>query len=1100
MTAAQLLAELRRLDVELWADGERLRYRAPPGVLTDALRRTLRARRLELIDVLGSDTRGGPPLSSAQERIWFLTRLDPASPLYNTFRAIRIRGPLDVRALEGAVSHLVARHAILRTTCRDVAGRPVQHLAPPTPVTVRVIDLRGLPPLERAAELRRVATAEARRPIDLAAGPLLRLQLARDEDDAHLLLLVTHHFCADGWSVRRVLMPELASFYAAAVAGARPSLPPLQVQYADLAGSERRWLEEGVFTRQLAYWRQQLAGAPSGLDLPTDEPRPLVPTHRGSRASIAFPSALSDALRQLSRRHRVTLFTTLLAAFQTLLYRYSGQEDVVVGTAVANRRSVESERLIGPLVNDLVMRAQLGADVPFSTLLTRVARTVADGLAHQDLPFDRLVSALGPDRDLGRNPLFQVMFVLHHFADVDLDLSGLTLEPMPMDAGTSRFDLCLEMTDAGGQPLSGWLEYSSDLFHRASVERMISHYRLFLEAIVEKPDIRVGAIPLLTAAERQRVVVEWNLTSRGGVPTQTVHQLFEAQARRSPDRIAVMHAGQSVTYRELDERAERVAAQLRECGVRPDMPVGLCADRSVNMVTGVLGILKAGGAFMPLDPAYPADRLRFMLHQSGASCVVAHYGEARLPLEGAKVVAVDHGGGVGVGESDAGAATDPRSLAYVIYTSGSTGEPKAVAVEHRSLVNLLCWAHDVFGRDDTRVVLASTSMSFDLAVFELFYPLTCGGRVVVIESLLHLSESSEARHVTLVNTVPSVLAAYLATGHRLPSSVDTVTLAGETISPSLLSALFQHEHVQHVYNLYGPSEATVYATAERINPRERRHTVIGRPIANMRAYVVDDAGQPVASGIRGEIWLAGHGVARGYLGRPDLTTERFADDSFEVGAETRLYRTGDLGRHLPDGRLEYLGRRDGQVKVRGFRIELGEIEAVLLRHPAIREVLVAVIDQRLVAYVVPHAGHESSVNLRQFAQGRLPHYMVPSAFVRLAALPRTLSGKLDRRQLPAPTDEMPAVARGPQASNDLERGVAVVWCEVLGQKAVGVRDNFFDLGGHSLLLLAVQQRIRETLHRDVSIVDLFTYPTVESLATRLADGVSQVLEEGRADG
>jgi amino acid adenylation domain-containing protein len=1078
-----------------------LRFRAPKGVMTRALREELSARRTEIVGALSAELCESPPLTSAQRRIWFLTRLDPESPAYNTFRALRLRGALNLRALEGAATMVVRRHAILRTRCWEQAGQPLQRVEKAMPVRVPVTDLCGMGAARFDSESLRLAIEEARKPLPLTHAPLLRLRILRRSELDHVLLLTTHHFCADGWSVRGVLLPEIADAYRVIVSGLCSKLDELSLRFVDLALLEGEQVRGGGCQSHIAYWRRQLAAAPAAIDLPTDRPRPAVRSARGASVPVVMSASLSDALRQSSRLGEVTLFTLLLAAFQILLYRYSGQRDIVVGTAVSNRSEAATERLIGPISNELVLRTNVEPELSFRAFLVRVRTTVAKGLAHQDLPFDRLVQELHPERDLARNPLFQVMFVVHHFAEAALDLPGIEASSIPIDPGTSRFDLCLEITDADG-PLHGSLEYSTELFERPTIERMLAHYQRLLEAVVVSPDAALGSIPLLEDAERKRMLVEWNSTRRAMPRKATVHQLVEERARGVPWRVAVIHAEGKISYGDLNRRADALAASLRAHTLGKDVVVGLFVDRSVEMIVGALGILKAGAAFLPLDPAYPRDRLQLMLGDSRVKVIVTRRSlTASLPPVAARIVEID-AENPGTPNADCmpsrGADADADALAYVIYTSGSTGEPKGVAVTHASVVNLLCWANSAFGGNEKTVVLAATSMSFDLAVFELFYPLSCGGRIVISENLLDWPDHVKLAGVTLINTVPSVLSASLTAGHALPSSADTVLLAGEPISQGLLDQLAKTAAATRVFNLYGPSEATIYATAERIEFDDPRGTIIGRPIDNTRIYVVDESGCPVPIGVRGEIWIGGQGLARGYLHRGRLSAERFIADPFSDEAGSRVYRTGDLGRYLADGRLEFLGRRDRQVKLRGFRIELSEIEAALARHPTISDVAVEVagqddIDRHLVAYYTPRAdAHVAVSDLRFFAQAHLPRYMVPSAFHCVDSLPRLPSGKLDRSHLAQAGESRPAQADAPSRSgNNLERRIASIWSQVLGRDVRTTTGNFFDLGGHSFLLVVVRQKLRDELGCDVSVVDLFTYPTVESLAARLERAIGE---------
>ena len=1046
------------------------------------------------------------PLSFAQQRLWFIDQWEPGNPYYNIPTAVRLTGPLDVAALEQSLNEVVRRHEALRTTFVALEGRPVQVIAPvltvpplvfgPRDQRLPVVDLRGLAEAERGAEARRLASEEARWSFDLARGPLVRVTVLRLDDEEYVLLLNMHHVVSDGWSTG-VFIQEMATLYQAFSAGQPSPLPELPIQYADFAVWQRGWLRGEVLEKQLAYWKKQLADAPAVLELPTDRPRPPVQTYQGTTESFVLSESLTAALQALSREEGSTLFMTLLAAFDALLYRYTGQEDIPLGSPIANRNRSEIEGLIGFFVNTLVLRTGLSGNPTFRELLGQVREMTLGAYAHQDVPFEMLVDELQPERDLSRTPLFQVMFVLQNAPMPLQGQSGLTFSPLEVDSRTAKFDLTLFMVETA-QGLSGTWEYNTDLFDAATVARAVRYFQTLLEGIVADPDHHIADVPILTETERHQLLVEWNDTEVEYPQDQCIHELFEEQVERTPDAVAVVFKDQHLTYQELNRRANQLACHLQTLGVGPETLVGVCVERSPEMVVGLVGILKAGGSYVPLDPAYPQERLTFILEDTQAPVLLAQQQLVEgLPEHRAEVVCLDAGWehiARERGENPVSEATS-ENLAYVIYTSGSTGRPKGVVIEHRSAVALIHWARKVFDPGLFAGTLASTSICFDLSVFELFAPLSCGGTVILAETALYLPTLPAAEAVTLVNTVPSAMKELMRVD-GVSASVRTVNLAGELLQTQLVEQIYRQETVEQVFDLYGPSEDTTYSTYALRSATGP--ATIGRPIANTQVYLLDARLNPVPVGVPGELYIGGDGVVRGYLYRPALTAERFIPDPFSEEAGARLYRTGDLARYLPDGNIEFLGRIDHQVKVRGYRIELGEIEAVLGQQPSVRETVVLARedepgDKRLVAYVVPNDEHEPAVSeLRRFLQKKLPEYMVPSAFVTLEALPLTPNGKVDRRTLPAPDrvrSELEGVFVAPRTP--AEEVLAGIWAQVLGVEQVGVYDSFFELGGHSLLATQVVSRIRQAFQVELPLRDFFGIPTVAGLAQAI-DGVSQV--------
>lgn len=902
------------------------------------------------------------PVSFAQQRLWFLDQLDPGSPFYNLPQAISIEGDLKVDALERAFNEIVARHEALRTTFAAGPDGAVQVIAATATIPLSMVDLTNVPASERDVTIERLAREEARRPFDLATGPLLRARLLVLGSDTHALLFTMHHIVSDGWSLG-VLFRDLTTLYEAFASGRPSPLPPLPIQYADFAVWQRESLRGPALRRQLDYWKAHLADAPGILELPADKSRPAVQRFHGSREVRQVSPRLTQDLKQLSAEHRVTLFMTLLAAFKVLLWRYTNHTDIVVGSPIANRTRAETEDLIGFFVNTLVLRTDLSGNPTFAELLARVKTVALGAYDHQDLPFERLVEELSPERDPGRNPLFQVSFVLQNATRTRLELPRLILEPLDVHSGTSKFDVSLSVLEvAGGLKVS--CEYNTDLHFPARIERMMQHFELLLEGAVTQPHSRIASLPLLPASERERVLVEWNRTDVSDAQQLCIHELIEAQAARTPDAIAVVDEKQRLSYAALERRANQLAWRLKRAGVGCESLVAVCLGRSVDLLVALLGILKAGAAYVPLDPSYPQPRLRFMLEDTQADLVLTErLLDAQLPPVNIARLCLDEEMERLAEESAARPKRlcHPESLAYVIYTSGSTGLPKGVAIEHRSTVALLRWAQHVYGVEDLAGVLASTSINFDLSVFELFLPLTVGGLVVIAEDALHLAHGRWGVELSLINTVPSAVAELLRL-ECIPASVRVVNLAGEPLSQTLVQQLYAQRGMARVYDLYGPTEDTTYSTFALRRATEA--ATIGRPIANTQVYLLDALLQPVPIGVPGELYIGGAGLARGYLNRPDLTAERFIANPYgEAG--TRLYKTGDVARYQADGNLQYLGRGDQQVKVRGYRIELGEIEAAINQSPAVRESVVVVRedapgDKRLVAYVAADGNDEGA--------------------------------------------------------------------------------------------------------------------------------------------
>jgi amino acid adenylation domain-containing protein len=1045
------------------------------------------------------------PVSFAQQRLWFLDRLEPGSTFQNSPVAIRIRGPLDVAVLERALDELVHRHETLRTTFSVVDDEPVQVVAPARHTPLPLHDLSAVPAEAREAELRATLDRLTLRPFDLEKGPLFETALVRLGAEDHVLSFAMHHILTDGWSLG-VMLREVRTLYEGYLAGEEEPLEPLPLQYADYALWQREYLSGERLQAQIDYWRRHFAGAPPMLELPTDRPRPAMQTYRGAIVPANLPRAQTDALQALARREGATLFMVLLAAWKAVLARHAAQDAVVVGTPIAGRTQEETEGLIGLFINTLALHTDLSGDPTFRQLVGRVREATLGAYAHQDLPFERLVEELKVERSLAHSPVFQVMFVLQNAPSMAgaAALAGTTFEPVDLPQDTEKYDLSL---NTGEHPGGVWLNlsYNPDLFDTATAERLLQHLGRVLEAAVEAPDTRLSDLSLLDEGERAQVVSAWNRTERPFEADATLHGLFADVVASSPDAVAVAWGAGEMTYGELDARANHLAHRLVSLGVGPDVPVAISVDRSPELVVAVMAALKAGGAYVPVDPAYPRDRREYMLRDCGAPVVLTRpHLAGDLPETQAQVVLLDDVSIPLSGETMAApdVPVSPANLAYVIYTSGSTGRPKGVMVPHRGVINLARVQQEVFGIGPGSRVLMFASFSFDAAAMDLFNTLTAGAALHVApqEALMPgapLAATLRERAITAALIPPSALAAM--DPEAFPA-LRTVAAGGEACPPEVARRWGEG---RLFINAYGPTEITVCATMAPGEDGARRPS-IGRPVPNARIYVLDGAMNPVPVGIPGELYVGGVGVTRGYLRRPDLTAERYLPDPFSGDAGGRLYRTGDRVRWLETGELDFLGRVDEQVKVRGFRIELGEIEAVVEAHPAVRRCVVLVRgsggDARVLAYVVPVSSHDAptAAALRAHVAERVPDYMVPAAFVVVDDIPLTPNGKIDRRALPEP-DLSSRDETFVAASGDVEQGLTEIWKELLGVARVGVNDNFFELGGHSLLLARMQARIRERLGTDVPMVQLFRFPTIRSLAGFLAaDGEAE--EEASARG
>jgi amino acid adenylation domain-containing protein/non-ribosomal peptide synthase protein (TIGR01720 family) len=1111
LRATQIIARIRKVfQVELPL---RDLFEAP--TLAELAERIIAAQRETPeapVPPLTPRTRGEPiPLSFAQQRLWFLDQLQPQSPAYNLPSAVRLTGLLHIAAVQHSLDRLVARHEALRTCFPTLDGQPIQQIAPPKQVALPLLDLSALRVAEREPYALGLATAEAQRPFDLAAGPLLRAVLLRLAPDQHVLLLTLHHIITDAWSMR-ILIDDLVTVYRATTTGSQRPLAALPIQYADYTLWQRQWLQGAQLEQRLAYWRRQLAGLPL-LDLPTDHPRPAIFSAEGAIHEFLIPAALRAALVALSRQERMTLFMLLLAAWQVLLARYSGQRDIVVGTPIANRTLAETEPLIGFFVNTLVLRSDLGGNPTFRAFAQRVRSVALAAYAHQDVPFERLVDALAPARDLSRQPLFQVMFALQNAPVATLELPELVFRPLAVEQRSAMIDLGLSFTETPGG-LAATLTYRTTLFDPPTIIRMAHQIQVLLAGCIADPARPLADLPLLSAAARQQLLVEWNAT-RAAPADGAFHDPLAAPTARTPDAVALVYADQHLTYRALDQRATQLAQYLAGLSIGPEVVVAVCMERSLELVIALLGVLKAGGAFLPLDPAYPHERLRFMLDDAQARVLLTvTTDDGRM-----QPVVVHRSSSVGqvvdlradwprIAEGPARClprSAAPDQLAYLIYTSGATGTPKGVLAERRNLHNTLCAAQQIFALQPDDALPWLASPAFDIALLELFLPLCAGACVRVLApaqvyDLPRLIEQLD--YCTRFHAVPDLLRLILETLASRPSSrrsythIRTVFVGGDVVPPRLLAALPAAFPRAMVQVLYGPTEATIICTHCALAPGQRlAHTLIGRPLPTVQLRLYDCWQQLVPLGVPGELYIGGAQVTRGYLHQAALTQERFV-----VIAGQRWYQSGDRARYRPDGRLEFLGRIDDQVKLRGFRIELGEIETVLSQHPTVRECVVAVRpdargDQRLVAYVVPQPTQVPGLSeLRAFLQARLPEYMLPAQWLIVAALPLTPNGKVDRNALPAPDAARPGLEQGYVAPRtELERLLAGMWQELLGVTAVGVDDNFFELGGNSIQAAMFTNRLQALAEVVVYVVAVFDAPTVAELAIYLAERYPQVV-------
>ncbi|CAD5967352.1 Dimodular nonribosomal peptide synthase [Planktothrix agardhii] len=1074
------------------------------------------------------------PVSFAQQRLWILAQLEPDSPFYNMFKAVHLQGRINLEILERSLNEIIDRHEILRTNFQEVEATPVQVIAPHATLKISVIDLQGLSEQEQSEQLQLFATEDQLQPFDLTTGILLRVTFVQLKSESSALLLTMHHIISDGWSMG-VLIKELSSLYQGFLLGHGSILPKLPIQYADFTIWQRQWLQgenQGFITiqNQINYWKQQLAAAPPLLELPTDRPRPSVQTFRGGCLSFQIDERLTASLKELSHKSATTLFMTLMAAYVTLLFRHSDQNDILIGTPIASRNYQELEGLIGFFVNTLVMRTRLEGNPSFEELLKQVRSVCRNAYANQDVPFEQIIETLQIERSLSHSPLFQVMFVLQNVAMEELETPGLKISPLSLDNVNAKFDFALQMWEINtekGNSLQGFWQYNIDLFDQDRIARMSGHFQTLLEAIVANPQEPIGTLSLLTERERHQLLVEWNDTGKAYPDEKCIHQLFEEQVERTPNHVAVVFENESLTYRELNNRANQLAHYLcQNYQIKPDTLVGICVERSLEMIIGILGILKAGGAYVPLDPEYPQERLNFMLEDSQVKVLVT---QAKLvesiPQHQAQLICLDTDWEKIAQNitSNPESGVKPDNLTYIIYTSGSTGKPKGVLVNHANVVRLFAATDSWYHFNSQDVWTLFHSYAFDFSVWEMWGALLYGGRLVIVPYLVTRSPESFyellcQEKVTILNQTPTAFRQLIQAEESVKGDIspllrevgkDSVTetdlslrlviFGGESLEINSLQPWFDRhgDQLPQLVNMYGITETTVHVTYRPLSMADVNSTasVIGRPLPDLQVYLLDQYLQPVPVGVPGEMYVGGAGVAKGYLNRPELTTERFISSPFEHS--NKLYKTGDLARYWPNGELEYLGRIDNQVKIRGFRIELGEIEALLASHPQIWETVVLVWDdtagdKRLVAYIVPQPEITITIDeIRQFLKAKLPDYMVPNAFVILAALPLTANGKIDRRALPPPESGSEVSDKYVAPRTPMEEILATIWSEVLKVEKVGINDNFFELGGHSLLATQLVAQIRDRLKIELPLRQLFNTATL----AELAQGIEQLKQQ-----
>ncbi|MEW6732306.1 MAG: amino acid adenylation domain-containing protein [Acidobacteriota bacterium] len=1118
LLAAQLIARLRSVfKIELPL---RSLFESPTiAELANKIATTdLSEQNLPTVELLPISREQELPLSFVQQRFWFLDQLVPDNPAFNIPAAVHLKGILDVAILERSFNEIVRRHEVLRTNFVAVEGRPVQTINTTKRQTLSIVDLRHLPESVRTEKVKQLTIEEAQRPFNLAKDPLLRTTLLHLAEDEYVLLLTMHHIISDGWSAG-VLVQELTQLYQAYSVDQPSPLSDLPIQYADFAYWQRQWLQGEVLATRLAYWKRQLGGNLPVLQLPTDRPRPPLQTSNGDNQLLILPKKLSQALKSLSQQESVTLFMLLLAVFKVLLNKYTGQDDIIVGSSIANRNRIETEQLIGLLINTLVLRTDLSGNPSFRELLNRVREMSLGAYANQDLPFEQLLEELRPSTDTSRPPVFQVAFQLQNFTLPTVQLSGLTLSPLTTENKTAKFDLSLSIMEIE-DGLMVMMEYNTDLFEAATIKRMLQHYHILLEGVIDEPTAQLSKLPILTDIEQQQILVEWNNTDTHYQPNFCLHKRFEAQAEQTPNAVALVFEDRQLTYQELNQRANQLAHYLQKSGISREALVAICLERSPEMIISILAILKAGAAYLPLDPNYPSERLHFIMEDADTALLLSETSLIKLiPTQSQQVICLDTDWQMIACESkdnlpDTATVTD---TAYVIYTSGSTGKPKGVLISHYNVDRLFQATEQWFQFNQYDAWTLFHSYAFDFSVWEIWGALLHGGRLVIVPYWMSRSPEEFYRllcreRVTVLNQTPSAFRQLIRIEESINNSNELalrlVIFGGEALELQSLRPWFNRHGDQQpsLVNMYGITETTVHVTYRPLTIADLElasNSVIGGPIPDLQVYILDQYQQLLPIGVAGEMYIGGDGLARGYLNRAELTTARFVPNPFSSEAGARLYRSGDLARYLGNGDIEYLGRIDNQVKIRGFRIELGEIEAAICEHPSISEAVVVARDvtgeeKRLVAYLVVHSQASLSINeLRVFLQQKLPDYMIPSVFVILESLPLTANGKVNYRALPAPDQARPELTKEfVTPRTPIEKELAKIWSELLGVEKVGIYDNFFELGGHSLLLTQLASWIRKDFRVEVPLRILFDTPTIVEMTKAIL--ARQVKQENKA--
>jgi len=1054
------------------------------------------------------------PVSFAQKRLWFLQQLQPENSAYNESGVFHCRGKLNTIALEQSLNEIIRRHEVLRTYFVIEKGEPVQVILPSLILKLPVIDLRSISENEREVQVKQLIKKETEQPFDLTQAPLIRFSLLQLTENEYILISVIHHIVNDGWS-SGVFFKEIEALYEAFNNNQPSPLPELSIQYADFTIHQNNYLQGEELEKLLNYWQQQLKNL-SVLELPTDRMRPTTETYKGATKTLLLPKELCNAIKTLGQQQGVTLFMTLLAAFKTLLYRYTQQQDIAVGTPIAGRNLAQTETLIGFFVNNLVLRTNLEGNPSFLEFLSQVRQVALGAYAHQDMPFEKLVDILKPERDLGRSPLFQVMFVLQNTPLSKIKFSGVKLETIPIEKNISKYDLTLAMEEISAEESSTldlerntglldrnkWgmiaaFEYNTDLFEVETIERMAEHFQTLLSCIVANPECPISELPLLTEAERNQLLVEWNDTAIEYPKDKCIHQLFEEQVEKTPDAIAVVFEQEQLTYQQLNAKANQLAHYLQSLGVKPETLVGICIERSVEMVIGLLGILKAGGAYLPLDPSYPAERLSYMFKDASVSVLLTKKSlVVSLPEHQAQVFCLDRDWEIidSLSQQNLDSGVKAENFAYVMYTSGSTGQPKGVSIIHQGVVRLVKQTNYV-ELTSSQVFLQLAPFSFDASTFETWGCLLNGSRLVVMSpgtpSLETIGKIIEKNQVTTLWLTAALFQLMVDEQQERLKSVTQLLAGGDVLPLSHVEKVMAYLPDCQLINGYGPTENTTFTCCYQVQQKSEQQisVPIGRPISNTQVYILDANLQPVPIGIPGELHIGGDGLARDYLNRPELTKEKFIPNPFDNNS--KLYKTGDLARYLPDGNIEFIGRIDNQVKLRGFRIELGEIESALSTHPQVRQTVVICREdipgnKQLVAYLLTSEPELNSTELRPYLQSKLPEYMVPSAFVLLDNLPLTPNGKIDRKALPAPDINLTRSHEYVPPQTETEKHIATVLQEVLQLEKVSIYDNFFELGANSLMLVKIHSNLQEILSIELPLVDMFTYPNIKALSQHLS--------------